>query len=135
MPIVIGLLVCLPALIWTHKKAGTRMTLAFLIHKIVGLIITAARMFVTFAALDVILSPASSFIFSLAVIAGSTAAITPAGLGISEVLGSLLSGMTSIYASVAFLAIAVDRFASMLGFALIAGITLLFSAPKPTKVE
>lgn len=96
------------------RLAGVRVTIALGLHRVIGCLITAARVALAFAAIGAPMPIATAFVFSLATIAGSAASIAPAGLGLSELFGAAIATAIGVDPFVAFLAIAVNRLLGLL---------------------
>jgi len=94
---------------WLAWKAGFRIALYSAIHRIAGIVLLSARLYLAFQAIDVALPFVNAFPFTLTTIAGSAASITPAGLGISELLAALMANVVQLKPGAAFLAVGLDR--------------------------
>lgn len=98
------------AIVWRLARlTGPKIAAALLGHRILGCLLMAARLTVAFAAIGHAQPVLTAFIFGLATIAGSAAAIAPAGLGLSELFGAALATTVGVDPFAAFLAIAVNR--------------------------
>ena len=89
----------------TDKATAIRL----LMHRIAGCTLVATRLALSFAAIGLPLPVLTAFVFSLANIAGSAAAIAPAGLGVSELFGAAIATGIDVDPYAAFLAIALNR--------------------------
>lgn len=105
---------------WLARNAGWRIANLTLVHRLIGIGLMMARLFLAFQALGVALALADTPPFALAGIAGSAASLVPSGLGISEILAALMAGPVAVPAGAAFLAVAIDRFAGLAASAAIA---------------
>ena len=106
-----GLVVTSGWLVW---KAGRKVAFYSLAHRVVGIILLSLRLFLAFQLIGVALPFMKAFPVTLAIIAGSAASITPAGLGISEMLGALIAGVVQLNPAAAFVAIGLDRALALL---------------------
>lgn len=107
--IISGLFVTALIIIWIVKKAGWSAALQILVHRLFGIALTALRIVCAFAIIGAVLPVESGLIFAFATIAGSAAAIAPAGLGVSEILSAAVAPIVSVGPATAFLAVAVNR--------------------------
>jgi len=107
--IILGLFVTMLILIWIIRKAGWISGLQILAHRLAGILLTALRIVCAFAIIGAVLPIKSGLIFAFATIAGSAAAVAPAGLGISEALSAGLAPIVSVAPATAFLAVALNR--------------------------
>ena len=96
-----------------------------LIHRLSGLALIALRLYLAFGVLSVAVPFAQTMPFVLATIAGSAAAIAPAGLGISEALAALAATAMAVSPAAAFLAVGLDRIVHLLLSAAIAFYSLM----------
>jgi uncharacterized membrane protein YbhN (UPF0104 family) len=96
-------------LVWLAWKAGSRIAAYSFAHRVTGVALLALRLFLAFQAIGVALPFIKAFPVTLATIAGSAASITPAGLGISEILAALISSTVQLAPAAAFLAVGLDR--------------------------
>jgi hypothetical protein len=94
---------------WLAWKAGFRIALYSLIHRIAGIVLLSMRLYLAFQAIGVALPLVKAFPFTLTTIAGSASSITPAGLGISELLAALMANVVQLMPGAAFLAVGLDR--------------------------
>lgn len=107
--IISGVFVTASILIWIVSKAGWTAALQILAHRLFGIALTALRIVCAFATIGAVLPFESGLIFAFATIAGSAAAIAPAGLGISEIFSAALAPIVSVVPATAFLAVALNR--------------------------
>jgi uncharacterized membrane protein YbhN (UPF0104 family) len=101
-----GLVATLSWLVW---KAGKGVASFSLLHRAFGIPLLALRLFLAFQAIGVALPFIKALPITLATIAGSAASITPAGLGISEILAALIAGAVHLAPAAAFVAVGLDR--------------------------
>jgi len=111
-----GLVLVIPAvlavagvLVWLLVKAGWKITILTLGHRLTGLLLVSLRLKLSFMVLGVTLSLENTLPFAFAGIAGSASAIAPAGLGIGESLSALLATVAATAPTAAFLAAALNR--------------------------
>ncbi|VWX58452.1 hypothetical protein [Sphingorhabdus sp. 109] len=126
--ILSGTMVTATILIWIGNRAGWIGALQILAHRLFGIALTALRVVCAFAVIGTILPFESGLLFAFATIAGSAAAIAPAGLGISEIFSAALAPVVSIPPATAFLAVAMNR---MVGLSVTALFVLLTGGGKP----
>lgn len=107
--ILSGGLVTASILTWIGNRAGWIVAMQILAHRLFGIALTALRIVFAFAVIGTFLPFESGLIFAFATIAGSAAAIAPAGLGISEIFSAALAPVVSIPPATAFLAVALNR--------------------------
>ncbi|TYC91675.1 hypothetical protein [Novosphingobium sp. BW1] len=108
------------ALAWLATLAGARFAATMLLYRVSGLALLALRLKLAFAVLGVVFALVETMPFVLATIAGSAAAIVPAGLGVSEALAALAASSLTLSGAAAFLAVGVDRIVQVLLSGLIA---------------
>jgi uncharacterized membrane protein YbhN (UPF0104 family) len=94
---------------WLVWNAGLRTALYCLVHRIAGVVLLSMRLFLAFQSIGVALPFAKALPVTLAMITGSAASITPAGLGASEILAALIAGVVHVKPAAAFLAVGLDR--------------------------
>jgi hypothetical protein len=107
--LVTGAVAFVPILGWIVLEAGIRVAGMLLMHRLVGLVLVSVRMILSFAIIGQLVSVEQATLFSFANIAGSAVVVAPAGLGVSEAIGSALSELVDVDPAVAFLAIAIGR--------------------------
>jgi hypothetical protein len=117
-------------LIWIISKAGWTAGMQILAHRLVGIALTALRIVCAFAIIGAVLPIESGLIFAFATIAGSAAAIAPAGLGISEAFSAGLAPIVSVDPATAFLAVALNRVVGLSVTALTVLVTGDFCKPR-----
>lgn len=127
--ILFGLSVTTVILVWIISKAGWIAGLEIMFHRLLGIGLTALRIVCAFAIIGFTLPIESGLIFSFATIAGSAAAIAPAGLGISEAFSAGLAPIVSVAPATAFLAVALNRIVGLSVTALVVLITGNFGKP------
>jgi hypothetical protein len=115
-----GLAATLGWLVW---KAGYEVALYSLAHRVAGVILLTLRLFLAFQAIGVALPFIKAFPVTLATIAGSAASITPAGLGVSEVLAALIAGAVQLAPAAAVVAVGLDRLVVLVVCGLVAAAT------------
>jgi len=117
--LVIGGLTSAAIFIWLWSIGGAVVALSTLAHRIAGILLTALRLTLAFAALHMPMSFSQTFPFVLAILLGSASSIAPAGLGVSESLAALAATATDHPAGIAFLAVGIDRIFCLGGCALL----------------
>ncbi len=90
-------------------QSGWYRALLMLAHRLSGIALVALRLCLAFRVLGVPLSFLHAMPFVLATIAGSAAAIVPAGLGVSEALAALAAKALVVPPAAGFLAVGIDR--------------------------
>lgn len=110
---------------WLCWLSGWRFACLMLTHRLSGLALIALRLYLAFGVLGVVVPFAQTMPFVLATIAGSAAAIAPAGLGVSEALAALAATAMAVSPAAAFLAVGVDRIVHLLLSAAIAFCSLI----------
>lgn len=115
-----GSVAAVAILAWLARKAGLRVALYSLVHRIAGIVLLSSRLFLAFKAIDVAMPFAKAFPFTLTTIAGAASSITPAGLGVSEMLGALMANVVQMAPGAAFLAVGLDRLLFLLASGLVA---------------
>jgi hypothetical protein len=130
----LGLVLGIPATIltfaslgWILHDAGWKQMMLTLGHRLLGLLLMALRLQVSFWILDHHVPLENTLPFALASIAGSASSIAPAGLGVSEVLAALMAGSVAVVPALALLAVALNR---LIALASSAASLLLWDAPK-----
>lgn len=103
-----GLTAGVPALVWIQKQAGLVTTFLIFMHRVTGLAIMVVRLTLAFAVIQVAVAPDAAALFAFASIAGTAAAIAPAGLGVSEALAAFSASLVSVKPAAAFLAVALN---------------------------
>lgn len=101
-----GSLVCV---IWIARRAGPRLALAMFALRVVNLVLIAARIVFSFAAIGVSVGPLEAALLALSPVLGSTTSIAPAGLGVSEMIAAALATLVAISPAAAFTAVALNR--------------------------
>lgn len=119
--------------LWLLSRTGLKITFLMLVHRLVGMLLMAIRLKIAFLVLGSNLSLANTLPFAFASIAGSAAAIAPAGLGISESLSALLANVAATTPAAAFLAVALSRIVGLIVTAIAA--TLVQFDPKSKQFE
>ncbi|MBN8501122.1 MAG: hypothetical protein J0M19_08230 [Sphingomonadales bacterium] len=94
---------------WLLRQGGMAVMVQSVLHRLSGMALIAIRLHLAFLTLGVFVSVADTLPFALANIAGSAAAIAPAGLGISETLAAAAAGTVNVPPAAAFLAVGLDR--------------------------
>ena len=121
----IGIAGSITATGWLCWLSGWRLACLMLIHRLSGLTLIAFRLYLAFGVLGLAVPFAQTMPFVLATIAGSAAAIAPAGLGISEALAALAATAMVLSPAAAFLAVGLDRIVHLLLSAVIAFSSLM----------
>ncbi len=113
-----GLTGVLTTILWLLRHVGVKLTVLTVGHRLAGLALIALRLHFALLCLGLIVPPVHTLPFALANIAGSAAAIAPAGLGISESLAALVANSVKVAPAAAFLAVGLDRLACLTASAL-----------------
>lgn len=121
-----GCAIILPILAWMIAQAGLFVALQMMLQRLFGLFLMCIRMLLAFATIDMIVPVKTALFFSFANIAGSASAITPAGLGVGEVIAAALAGLVQIAPAAAFLAIALNRIISLASCATVVMLGTIF---------
>jgi len=98
---------------WLLWRAGLSNALFSLAHRVAGLVLIGVRLQFAFLSLGVSLPWGDAMPFALASVAGSAAAIAPAGLGVTELLAAMIAGSVSIAPAAAFIASGIDRIVAL----------------------
>ncbi|MEP0191484.1 MAG: lysylphosphatidylglycerol synthase domain-containing protein [Erythrobacter sp.] len=109
-----GLVACLACVLWLVKNAGLALAMAAFGIRLIGLVITALRLFIAFKAISMSVEFFESFPFAFANILGSASSLTPGGLGISETIAAALATITDINPAAAFIAVGLNRFIGLI---------------------
>lgn len=115
---------------WLWRKAGWRLALLMMAHRLSGIGLIAVRLYLAFAVVGAVFPLIWAMPFVLATIAGSAAAIAPAGLGVSEGLAAVAAPTVGVLPAAAFLAVGIDRIVYLLLSAIVAFHSLLNVASK-----
>ncbi len=107
--LISGFSVLIPITWWIVSQAGMSIAAQILLHRGVGLMLMTVRLSLAFMIINQAVPFTTALFFSFANIAGSASAISPAGLGVGEMIAAFLASMVSISAASAFLAIALNR--------------------------
>jgi hypothetical protein len=126
---VAGLMGMLPTILWMLRHVGVVLTLLTVGHRLAGLALIALRLHIALLCLGMLVPPMHTLPFALANIAGSAAAIAPAGLGISESLAALVANSVKVAPAAAFLAVGLDRLACLTASAVAVVANLMSKAP------
>lgn len=94
---------------WLGRRYGWGFACGSVGLRLIGISLTAARLFIAFLVIGKTIEPLSSFIFAFASIAGTASSIVPTGLGVGEGLAALLAIPTGIDPAAAFLATGLSR--------------------------
>lgn len=123
--VTVGLVGTLVSAGWLWRQAGSRLALLLLVHRLSGIVLIAVRLYLAFLVLGLTIPVVQTLPFVLALIAGSAAAIAPAGLGISEALAALAATAVAVAPAAAFLAVGLDRVVNLLASGAIALVPLM----------
>ena len=123
--VALGLIGTLVSTGWLWRQAGALLTLLILLHRLSGIALIALRLYLAFLVLGLTVPFMQSLPLVLALIAGSAAAIAPAGLGISEALAALAATAVAGPPAAAFLAVGLDRVMNMLASGAVALVPLM----------
>ncbi|EPR18240.1 hypothetical protein M527_13430 [Sphingobium indicum IP26] len=105
---------------WLCWLSGWPLACLMLTHRLSGLALIAFRLYLAFGVVGVAVPFTQTMPFVLATIAGSAAAIAPAGLGVSEALAAVAATAMAVSPAAAFLAVGLDRIVHLLLSAAIA---------------
>ena len=94
---------------WLWSVASATIAVQTLVHRIIGIFLTALRLTFAFAALHMPIDLSQTFPFVLATLLGSASSVAPAGLGSSESLAALAATASDYPPGIAFLAVGIDR--------------------------
>lgn len=114
-----GLASAAAILVWLQRLAGPGVMLMTLFHRLVGLLIIAIRLQLSFAAVYFAVDLTGTMPFALASIAGSASTLVPGGLGISELLAALIAQATPIDPGAGLLAVAFNRLVGLAASAIV----------------
>ena len=95
-----------------------------------GVGVDAIRIFLCFSILGFSIEAFQAAILTVSAIVGSAASIVPAGLGVRELVGALISPLIAVVPAQTFLAIALNRIFGMLFFVSLSGIVLFADRKK-----
>jgi len=123
--VAVGLVGTLGSAGWLWRQAGAKLALLLLVHRLSGIVLIAVRLYLAFLVLGLTIPVVQTLPFVLALIAGSAAAIAPAGLGISEALAALAATAVAVPPAAAFLAVGLDRVVNLLASGAIALVPLM----------
>lgn len=112
-------------LIWLNRLAGPGVMLMTLFHRLVGLLLIAIRLQLSFAAVRFAVDLGGTMPFAFASIAGSASALVPGGLGISELLAALIAQATPIDPGAGLLAVTFNRLIGLAASAVICSAIML----------
>lgn len=118
-----AMLVTIGVVQWIARQAGLRIAAGVLVHRLIGLVLMSARMFLAFLVIGEVLQLSTTFYFAFSNIAGSAAAIAPAGLGIGEAIAAAMATLVEIPPEVAFLAVAINRIISITSCGIVVAIS------------
>lgn len=104
------------------RSASWGTALLLLAHRLLGLVLTAVRLWLSFSAVGSTLRPFEMMPFALATIAGSASSIAPAGLGVSEAMAALIAGSMATAPAIAFLGVALNRLVGLGMVAVMVGV-------------
>jgi len=130
--VFLGLLIVGIILVWIVRQAGWPVAVQILVHRIAGVFLTALRLSFAFAIVKLAIPMDSVLIFSFASIAGSAAAIAPAGLGISEAFAAILAPVVAVGPAIAFFAVAINR---LLGLSITVIIVMMMEYAHSRKIR
>lgn len=131
----LGLIGTLVSTGWLWRQAGPLLTLLILLHRLSGIALIALRLYMAFLVLGLTVPFVQSLPLVLALIAGSAAAIAPAGLGISEALAALAATAVAVPPAAAFLAVGLDRVMNMLASGAVALVPLMQARRAPPAAD
>ncbi len=117
---------------WLGRHAGIRWTMAALSLRMIGLGLTGVRIAIAFAAVGCPIAVTDAFPFAFATILGSASSLTPGGLGIAEALAAGMATIADQPPGAAFLAVGIDRLASIGISAALAGALYLIDRDRVT---
>jgi hypothetical protein len=117
-------------LLLRHPHGGAA-ALVLLILESCTFAVTATRFMWCFFALGAQVAWLQGLALSVAYVSGAVVSIVPAGLGLYEFAGSLLAPYAGIAPTLAFIAVFLDRIATLLGLALAAGAIWVSDSARP----
>ncbi len=112
--IVPGVAVFIAIMGWIVFEAGIKAAGLLLFHRLAGVALVSLRMIASFAIVGQFIAVDQAALFSFANIAGSAVVVAPAGLGVSEMIGSALSKLVAVDPAATFLAIGIGRIVGLL---------------------
>jgi uncharacterized membrane protein YbhN (UPF0104 family) len=127
------LLVCvtyLGTLLVLIKQSDTRYGLAIGILELIGVIVDAVRIYLCFKLLGFTIEFYQTAVLTISAVLGSAVSIVPAGLGVRELVGAMVSPLISVLPAQAFLAIALNRIFGMAFFVGLSGLVLFTDRSK-----
>lgn len=108
------------------SEQSMRCTLDLLVVEMATVVLSAARLYVTFRVLGLTGTATEAVALSSSIIVAAAIGVFPAGLGIRELLAAAIGVVLSLDASVAVTVVAVDRVCGIVTTALATGAVLLF---------
>lgn len=97
------------ATLWIMRRAGHFVAGAMIATRLAILALNVARLSAAFAAIGMAVGPIDSGLFVISTSLGSTVAIVPAGLGVSEAIAAGLASLIEVPPAAAFVAVALNR--------------------------
>jgi len=104
--------------IW--RRGGWRVAVELVLLRLIQLVLSMVRMVAAFSAVGAPIDFRNAALFVVSAALGTSAAIVPSGLGVSEAIGAALATLVNISPAAAFLALAVNRIIGLVSSALIA---------------
>jgi hypothetical protein len=129
MLLATGMIAFLPIIGWIFFQAGILVTAMLLLHRLMGLALVSVRMLLSFAIIGQMISGEQAALFSFANISGSAVVVAPAGLGISEAIGSGLAALVNVDPAAAFLAMGLGRVVGLVSSCLVVIMTRWIDRP------
>jgi hypothetical protein len=112
------------ALLLRHPEGG-RVAAALVLLEAATFAVTATRFTWCFMALGAPVEWVQSLGLCIAYVSGAVVSVVPAGVGLYEYVGSLLAPYANLAPTLTFIAVFLDRIATLLGLAIAAGAVLL----------
>lgn len=112
------------------KLSDIEYGLAISILEMIGVIVDAVRIYVCFNILGFTVEIYQTAVLTVSAVLGSAVSIVPAGLGVRELVGAIISPLISVLPAQAFLAIALNRVFGMTFFVGLSGLVLFADRSK-----
>lgn len=98
--------------------------------ELIGVIVDAVRIYICFNILGFTVEMYQTAVLTVSAVLGSAVSIVPAGLGVRELTGAIISPLISVLPAQAFLAIALNRIFGMAFFVSLSGLVLFADRTK-----
>lgn len=109
---------------WAQIKAQPRALVTLLIPALATPVLLGLRFWICFGALSQSIGIAESILFAASVLIAAPVNVTPAGLGVRELIGSAIGAAAGLEFTEVLAAVTIDRGVSMLYAASVGGISL-----------